>query len=231
MAGSRPSRAISANLSQPLRSPALRKPRPRRADRTASLGGTEVKLRTAPPAPAFGGSRPRWRHAFGASIRPRGVRWISPCCSRNGSITSSIASRLSDSAADEGLHPYRSAAVVFGDQREIPPVRPVEPEVVDPQPRQRPVRDRARQPPVAFDQGEIHDPAQQPPRDPRRAPRAPRDLQRAVGLGRNAQQPRAARDDLVQLVPRCRTGAASGCRSGRAAASSAARAASSRPPA
>ena len=48
---------------------------------------------------AGGGSSRRCRQASRVSSRPRGVRCSRPCCSRNGSTTSSSVSRCSDSAA------------------------------------------------------------------------------------------------------------------------------------
>ena len=127
------------------------------------------------------------------------------------------------------LHPHRPAAVVLGEEPQVAPVRPVEPEVVDPEPHQRPVgdlpRDLARRPrrwrsPPPAAAAARRSAACPAPAGRSRAPRpaSPRPSSAA---------PPASRSGPAR--PRRRTRAASGCRTGRAAAWSAARAASSRP--
>ena len=121
--------------------------------------------------------------AAAVSRRPRGVRCTKPCCIRNGSMMSSMASRASASAAAMRLDADRPAAVVLRDECE------------DSAGRRRP--GRARRLPaassarsatlrsidlVALDCGEVAHPAQQAPGDARRAARAPRDLARAVAV-------------------------------------------------
>ena len=52
------------------------------------------------PEPVFDpGVRPRCEYAWWVATRPRGVRLRNPCCSRNGSMTSSMVSFSSPIAA------------------------------------------------------------------------------------------------------------------------------------
>src|SRR5690606_23054159 len=51
------------------------------------------------PAKPCGTILPRCWKAMAVSMRPRGVRWMNPCCSRYGSTISSMASRGSLRAA------------------------------------------------------------------------------------------------------------------------------------
>ena len=74
------------------------------------------------------------------------------------------------------FNPHRPATVVFGDQRQIAPVGAIQPQLIDPKPRQRPIGDLASQAAIAFDQREIDHPAQKPARDARRPPRPGRDF-------------------------------------------------------
>ena len=74
--------------------------------------------------------------------------------------------------------------------------------MVDLHPGQRRVGDPGVDLGIAGRLGEIADPAQQPPGDARRPPRAARHLPGAVLGEREAEQPRGAADDLLQLRDR-----------------------------
>jgi hypothetical protein len=71
--------------------------------------------------------------------------------------------------------------------------------MVHPEPGQRPVGQRPADLAPRLDQSEIRHPAQQAPRDPRRAPRPAGNLAATLRLGLHPHQPRPPRDDLVQL--------------------------------
>ena len=119
---------------------------------------------------------------------------------RKGSITSSIVSRGSLKAGGERLDPDRAAAVEIGDHRQVAAVHRVEAERVDLQPRQRRSATSASIVSDARGMGEVAHPAQQPAGDARRPARAPRDFARAVVGQIDAEQPRGAADDLLELL-------------------------------
>ena len=119
-------------------------------------------------------------------------------------MISSIASRGSESAAAMVSTPTGPPPNLTRDRVEIASIHLVEADRVDVEQLERPVGERARHALRAFDHGEIAHPPQQAPGDARRAARAPGDLVGAVVGEREADHPRAARDDALQLLGRCR---------------------------
>ena len=93
----------------------------------------------------------------------------------------------------------RPAAVVARDAGEIAPVERVEAELVDLEAGQRAIGEPGVDRAAAADQREVAHAAQQAHRDPRRAPGAPRDLGGAAAGERQAEDPGAAHDDLLEL--------------------------------
>ena len=99
----------------------------------------------------------------------------------------------------ERFDPHWAALVDVRDHCEIAPVHRIEPERVNLEPGQRIIGQRAADRRIARDMREIAHPPQQPPGNPRRAARAPRNLTRAVGRDAHAEQPGGAGDDFFEL--------------------------------
>src|SRR5262245_37127802 len=106
--------------------------------------------------------------------------------------------RLRERRSD-GLDPDRAAAVVLGDHRDVAPVHGVEASAIDLERMQRLVGGAPVDRVHAVDECEIAHPPQQPAGDARRAAGAARDLVGAVGRHADAENARAAIDDLFEL--------------------------------
>ena len=126
----------------------------------------------------------------------------------------------------------RPAAVILGDRRQIAPVQRIEPARVDFEPLERLVGDLAvdwRRRPSTMAKSRTRRSSRPAMRG---VPRERRAISLAPSVGHaDAEHARAARDDQLEFLARCRNSAAPECRSGRAAAWSAAPRASSRRPA
>ena len=99
----------------------------------------------------------------------------------------------------DGLDPDRPAAVIERDGRQVAPVHRVEPGGVDFELAKRAIGDDAIDLAVARDQREVAHAAQQPSGNARRAAGAAGDLVGAVRRHADAQNARAAIDDLLEL--------------------------------
>ena len=100
----------------------------------------------------------------------------------------------------DGVDADRPAAVIERDHVEIAPVHRVHAGGIDLERLQRLVGDRAVDRRRARHMREVAHALEQPPRDARRAARAPRDLVGAVGRHRNAEHARAARHDQLEFL-------------------------------
>ncbi len=105
-------------------------------------------------------------------------------------------------AGGERLHADRTTAVEVGDHRQIAAVHRVEAQCVDLEPGQRFVGGVGRDGVRTRRVGEIADLPEQTTGDPRRASRAARDLLGAVRRHVDAEQPRRAAHDQLQLLDR-----------------------------
>ena len=120
-------------------------------------------------------------------------------------MMSSIASRGSDSAAAIVSTPTGPPPNLTAIGVEVAAVHLVEADRVDVEQAQRAVGERARHHRRALDGGEIPYPAQQAPGDARRAARAPGNLIGSLLGEREADHPRAAGDNRLQLLGRYRS--------------------------
>src|SRR5262249_34956578 len=100
----------------------------------------------------------------------------------------------------DGLDSDRAAAVVLRNHREVAPVHGVKTRGVALELNESAVGGGAVDRVRAGDQRKVAYPAQQPPGDARRPARAARDLVRPVGGHADAEDARAAVDDLFELA-------------------------------
>ena len=114
-------------------------------------------------------------------------------------MMSSMASRGSAQCGGQRVDADRTAAVAFGDRRQIAPVHGVKAGGIDLQLAERAVGDAAVDSLGAVDMGEVAHAAQQPPGNARGAARAPCDFVGAVRRHADAEHAGAAVDDLLEL--------------------------------
>ena len=100
----------------------------------------------------------------------------------------------------DGFDSDRAAAVVLRNIDEVAPIHCIEAGGIDFELEEGAVGGGAVDRGRARDQRKVAHPAQQPPGDPRRAAGAARDLVGAVGGHADAEDPRAAIDDLLELA-------------------------------
>src|SRR5262245_60931505 len=102
----------------------------------------------------------------------------------------------------ERVQPDGSPAVFLDERTQERAVHAVEAGLVDLETREREAGELARHRRLAADLGEVAHAAQQAVGDARRAPRAGRDLERALSRERDAEDARASREDLHQVARR-----------------------------